>query len=130
MTRSRSGLAASGAPLKGDARRQRSTEVVHKPKVAGSNLAPETMGDEGLADAGAAKPRPLELSTLVVDPRDGDWHWRRATIARFLGFDRLRDAIAQQMRSLHPAASSARLGIRDSNAHLTGPTMSRRSSRT
>ena len=27
----------------------------------------------------------LELQTLVVDPRDGDWSWRRAAIARFLG---------------------------------------------
>lgn len=28
----------------------------------------------------------LELETLVVDPRDGDWPQRRAAIARFLGF--------------------------------------------
>lgn len=27
----------------------------------------------------------LELETLVVDPRDGDWPWRRAAIAHFLG---------------------------------------------
>ena len=27
----------------------------------------------------------LELQTLVVDPRDGDWSWRQAAIARFLG---------------------------------------------
>jgi hypothetical protein len=28
----------------------------------------------------------LGLQTLIVDPRDGDWVQRRATIARFLGF--------------------------------------------
>jgi hypothetical protein len=27
----------------------------------------------------------LELQTLVVDPRDGDWSWRRGAIARSLG---------------------------------------------
>ena len=27
----------------------------------------------------------LSFDTLVVDPRHGDWPWRRATIARFLG---------------------------------------------
>jgi hypothetical protein len=26
----------------------------------------------------------LDLATLVVDPRDGDWDWRRTAIARFL----------------------------------------------
>ncbi len=27
----------------------------------------------------------LHVDTLVADPRDGDWGWRRAAIARFLG---------------------------------------------
>jgi hypothetical protein len=31
----------------------------------------------------------LELQTLVVDPRDGDWSWRRTAIARFLGFEQV-----------------------------------------
>src|SRR5436309_2377752 len=33
----------------------------------------------------SAQSRPWSLKTLVVDPRDGDWSWRRAAIARFLG---------------------------------------------
>jgi hypothetical protein len=35
---------------------RKTPEYSHNPKVAGSNPAPATMNDEGLADAGAANP--------------------------------------------------------------------------
>src|SRR5438874_1279185 len=54
----------------------------HNPKVAGSNPAPATMNDEGLADAAAANPFRLAAVTSACDVARIDVRARFATRCR------------------------------------------------
>jgi len=73
-------------------------DPAHNPQVAGSNPAPATMNDEGLAAAAAANPFPLPRNWFSVGPLR---LWLHAEVSAALSFWTCAQAPASFLRLLH-----------------------------